>query len=286
MPRIQPPNNYYTSTQVKQILNISGAMIANYVEKGRIKHVVPAGRKHGFYLKEDVDKLASELQAFFDLEEETESTTFSPATIADLPDCIALNRELFKVEYGTDDATLIKKWTSWINKNPEIVHVLKRDNEVIGITTVLPIKMKSPRFDKALKGDISFLLGDVEIELDDLEEYKAGNHIRLYIAEIGIKQTLSKDLRRRYGAKLIYKFMDTIIGLGKRGVIIDHMTSVGTSRSGVKLLQHFGFREVEFSRKDTRLFMLDIKTSGAPLTIHYKEALKEHEMRNTNETHR
>jgi hypothetical protein len=79
----QPPKEYDTATQVKEILNISGAMIANYVEKGRIKHVVPPGRKHGFYLKADVDRLANELQAFFDSEEETEETTFTTATISE-----------------------------------------------------------------------------------------------------------------------------------------------------------------------------------------------------------
>ncbi|GHO71049.1 hypothetical protein KSC_099410 [Ktedonobacter sp. SOSP1-52] len=50
--------------EVKEKLNISGAMVLNYVKQGKIKHVVPPGRKHGYYLEKDVEKLASELQAF------------------------------------------------------------------------------------------------------------------------------------------------------------------------------------------------------------------------------
>jgi hypothetical protein len=273
MPRYQPPKNYYTATQVKKILNISGAMIANYVEKGKIKHVVPPGRTHGFYLKADVDKLANELQAFFDLEEETEATTFTHATVEDVPACIALNREIFPEIHGEDDAILIKKWAGWIEKNPEVVHILKRDKEVIGIITVLPIKPNSDKFEEALKGDISFLLGNVNISPEDIEEYNKGNHVQLYISEIGIKQSLNKDLRRRYGASLISQLSDIIVNLGERGVIIERMTSVGASKSGIKLLRFFGFTEVVFPRPDTRLFVLNTSESGAHMVREYREAL-------------
>src|SRR5436305_3294320 len=125
MPRYQPPKEYYTETQVKQILNISGAMIANYVEKGKIKHIVPPGRKHGFYLKNDVDKLANELNAFFNLDKEADSTTFTTARAEDLNECIKLNRELFTSDehqfvYSEDNTTLVEKWALWIKKNPEL----------------------------------------------------------------------------------------------------------------------------------------------------------------------
>lgn len=275
MPRMQPPKGYIQSKQVQKILNISPAMIREYVLKGKIKHLVPEGRIHGFYLESDVRKLANELDAFLNLEEETETVTFTHATIADLPACIALNRELFTASYSTDDLTLIKKWTSWLQKNPEIIYILKRDNEVIGIATTLPVKPNSAKFEEALKDDISFLLGDVNISADDIEEYKAGNHVLLYVAEIGTKPSLDKNLRRKYGAKLISGFMDTIVDLGKKGVIIENILSVGATRSGIRLLQHFGFSEVTFSRPDTRLFAINMKESGAPIIQAYREALQD-----------
>ncbi|GHO75589.1 hypothetical protein KSD_33600 [Ktedonobacter sp. SOSP1-85] len=72
MPRQQPPKGYLTSTQVKERLNVSGAMIANYVQQGKIKRIVSPGRKHGFYLERDVDKIVNELQTFFNnISEET-----------------------------------------------------------------------------------------------------------------------------------------------------------------------------------------------------------------------
>ncbi|MBV9688347.1 MAG: hypothetical protein JO202_01420 [Ktedonobacteraceae bacterium] len=276
MARMQTPKGYYTATQVKAILKISSGRIAEYVEQGKIKHIIPPGRTvHGFYLKKDVDKLAHELQAFFELEEETETTIFTAATIEDIPACIALNRELFTASTSTDTTTLAEKWTRWLKKNPEMIYVLKREEEVIGIATVLPIKTDSEKFQQALRGDISFLLGDVNIAAEDIEEYKAGNHIQLYIAEIGIKQSFHKDLKRKYGAKLISNFMEAILDLGRRGVIIENIMSVGATRSGTRLLQRFGFSEVIFPRADTRLFTLNMKESGAYPAQAYREALKE-----------
>jgi hypothetical protein len=276
MPRMKPPKGYYTLKEAEGKLNISGSMIRKHVEKGKIHYLLPEGRKHGFYLKSDVDKLANELEISFDLEEEVKTIKFTVATEADIPACIALNRELFTVSNSASDEALTEKWTKWMQKNPEIVHVLKRGKEVVGITTVLPTKPGSKNFDEALMGDISFLLGDVAVSTEDIEEYKAGNHIQLYVAEIGIKPSLARSLKSKYGARLISKFMEMIINLGKRGVILDNILAVGATRSGVKLLQYFGFSEVIFPRPDTRLFTINIKESGAPLIDAYREALAEY----------
>jgi hypothetical protein len=276
MPRYQPPKDYYTATQVKKILNISGAMIANYVEKGKIKHIVPPERKHGYYLKKDVDKLANELETFFNLEEDAESTNLTAATKAEIPVCVNLNRELFTATLNsTDNTTLYEKWAKWMDKNPEIVYVLKADQEIVGIAITLPVKPNSEKLNKALMADISMLQGDIDISAEDIEEYKEGNHIQLYISGIGIKPSLNKDLRRKYGARLISRFAHTITDLGKRGVIIETATAVGATRSGIKVLQHYGFNEVVFPRSDTRLFTLNMKESGAPIAQTYREALKE-----------
>jgi hypothetical protein len=42
------------------------------------------------------------------LEDETEATHFMIAAVDDLPACIALNRELFRVHDSENDATLYK----------------------------------------------------------------------------------------------------------------------------------------------------------------------------------
>jgi hypothetical protein len=86
---------------------------------------------------------------------------------------------------------------------------------------------------------------------------------------------LNKDLRHKYGAKLISRFMDGIVDLGKKGVIIEGITAVGATKSGIRLLQHFGLSQLVSPRPDTKLFALNIKESGSPLIMQYKQALQE-----------
>lgn len=280
MPRMKPPKGYYTLTEARKKLNLSSAMIRKHVEKGKIHYLLPEGREHGFYFKSDVDRLATELETFFNLEDEVEETTvFAHATAADIPGCVALNRELFTVKDHEDNKTISEKWTKWITKNPEVVSILKRGDEVIGIITMLPFKPDSEKFNDVIKGDTSILLGNVDISTEDIEEYVTGNHVQLYIAEIGIKQSLDRNLKRKCGARLIARFIETIVDLGRRGIVIERVTSVGATKSGVRLLQHFGFSEVIFSRPDTRFFVLDMEESGATVAREYRDAFKSHSSR-------
>src|SRR5215472_14944420 len=94
MPRIQTPKGYYTSTEAQKVLNLSGAMLRIHVQKGRIQYLLPEGRKHGFYLKKDVDRIANEINAFLDIEEK-EETKFLVANKDDLPEIVRISDLLF-----------------------------------------------------------------------------------------------------------------------------------------------------------------------------------------------
>src|SRR5690242_12084674 len=95
MPRTQPPEGYITATEAKKILNVSDSMIRVHAQKGRIKYYAPPGRKQGFYLKKDVEKLAADLNVFLDVGMEEEASHFSRASIEDLPEIIEITRQLF-----------------------------------------------------------------------------------------------------------------------------------------------------------------------------------------------
>lgn len=280
MPRMRPPKGFITLRETQNLLHLSSAMIRRYVDRGRIQYLLPPGRHHGFYRKSDVEKLAAELTAFLQLEEEEEPVIFRNARPADLPACIALNRQLFPdALHPADDRSLLEKWGQWLEKNPEIIHVLDRSGEIVGIVAALPFPASSPCLWAALRGDVSFIRGDVAIEASDLAEYTPGNLLDLYFMEIGVLPTLPPSLRHKYGAKLIARFASFIVELGRRGVQIHQIIAVGGSKAGVRLLQHFGFHEVLFEREDTRLFILSTEESGAPIIDSYRQALREWQRR-------
>src|SRR5579885_3636959 len=274
MPRMQPPKGYYTLTEATRILNISEAMVREHVKKGKIKYLVPEGRKQGFYRKKDVDKLAHELNAFLHFEDEEEfiPSTFTTASENDVHAVVDIIKATFATEENESSVTPSEKYINWLKKNAEIMYVLKRKDEVIGFATTLPLKPDSPKIQEILRAD---LLGEVDIATEDIEKYEPGKHIQLYIVGIGIKPDLDRELKRTYGSHLISGLISSIVELGKKGIILKEILAIGATRNGVKLLQAFGFSEIPSPKAGKRVFVLKIKESGAPISLQYQEALKE-----------
>ena len=199
MPRLEAPKGYYTATEVKKILNISDAMVRVHVQKNRIKYMVPPGRKQGFYLKKDVDKLARDLHIFLELDDDG-ITQFSRATKEDHKEIIQISIDLFGGGDPNSSVTSLEDRIKWTTKNPDIFYVLKKDSEVIGFIYLLPLKKGSDKLEMLLRSNF---VGEVPISLDDIEEFQPGKHIDLYVVAIGIKISVRYPKKRVYAAMLI-----------------------------------------------------------------------------------
>ena len=62
----QPEKNYYTAKEAQEILNMTYSALRNQVNIGNIHSFVPPGRRQAVYLKEDVDQLSREIEAFWE----------------------------------------------------------------------------------------------------------------------------------------------------------------------------------------------------------------------------
>jgi len=281
MPKIQPPKGYITATEVKNKLNISDAMIRYYVQKEQIKYIVPPGRKQGFYLEKDVNKLFNELNAFLNIEnEEEEEVIFGLPARDDLREILRIGITLFNPDSNVSPEPP-EWWIKVLEKNPEMSFVLKKQEQVLGYISTIPFKVGNEKAQQALKVDF---LRDVNITPDDIETFDTGKHIDLYIMAIGMNPHLDRLERKKQGANLISRFISKIVELGEKGVIIEKIFARGDTRSGIKLLQAFGFCETLPPGPGKRAFIIDIKDSGAPVSLQYKQALKESSVL-TNETH-
>lgn len=59
------PQGTYTLKQACEILGKRQSFVAQAVEKALLRRVIPPGRsRKGYYIKEDVDKLAAQLRDF------------------------------------------------------------------------------------------------------------------------------------------------------------------------------------------------------------------------------
>jgi hypothetical protein len=272
MPRVQPPEGYITATEAKYILNVSDSMVRVHAQKGRIRYVVPRGRKQGFYLKKDVEKLARDLNIFLNIDAEVEASQFSPASVEDLPEIMEISKQLFGSGDRDDRVTPLEDRKALLLKNPDVFYILKREEQVIGFTYILPFKPESDKIQKLLRASLA---GEVDITPDDIVEFKVGQHTQIYLVAIGMKPSIHISKRRIYASRLISNFMHVIIDLGRQGVVIETMTAMGYSKEGRRLLREFGFSEVPPLVPGKRVFTLKLKESGAPLILQYKQALAE-----------
>src|SRR5690242_7832869 len=77
-----PPQRYYTPQEVLKKLDITESALRNLVRTGQLHKVVPPGKKHGVFMKEEVDRYHARWLAFLSTEE-PESAEFVKATLDD-----------------------------------------------------------------------------------------------------------------------------------------------------------------------------------------------------------
>lgn len=264
MPRMRPPQGYYTLTEAAKILNLSNAMVRRYVEKGKIHYYQIQGREHGFYLKEDVDTLANELNAFMLMQSKT-SSTFERVTERDLKATVEITRVLFGLR-DAPEATLARR-LSWIRKAPDILYVLKSEGTVVGYFIWLPLKPEK------IMNILNGTEYSQEINPEEIETFEPGKPLHIYLMGIGVRPGVSHFEKRSYGARLIAGVMKTIIEMGRRGIVIDTFYARSDTPDGIRILTQ-GFTETQ-SETHARNFIIKVKESGIPFIQEYKRALNE-----------
>ena len=227
MAKIQPPRGYITATEVKKRLNISDAMIRYYVQKEKIKYLVPPGRKQGFYLERDVNNLANELNAFLNMEEE-EKATLELASEKDLIEMARIAKAVFS--FGDSNVITVPGWRhTLLEKNAEAQCVLRQGDKVIGFATLIPLKKNTDKIEKLFRSET---VSQAQITSNDIEVFRPGKRIHLYIGAIAVDPTMDKNKRKKHGATLVRELINKIIELGRRGVIIEDISALGASHSG------------------------------------------------------
>lgn len=120
-------NDLYTSSEAREILGVSTSTFKIYVDSGKIRKITPPGKKQGFYVKEDVDKLVKEREPFVHIEKSSRrgKTTKAPGLIktdvdwmkpSDLPAILKLDYTVYKEDIVGD----VGLYISWYKKNPKI----------------------------------------------------------------------------------------------------------------------------------------------------------------------
>jgi len=262
MPQMKVSNEFYTAAQVKERLGITQGMFYNYVRNGALKPVVPPGKRHGVYLRKEVEQLAREMQLFIDTKQKAPTIFTKVTTKEEVFETTKLSDAIFGGHIDVD------RQMEWLKRTPDIMYVVKSEDKVVGYAILLPLNLEKIR--KLLQEEEH----TVNIEAEEIQEFKPGTPLHLYGGAIGVIPGVSLAEKRAFGSRLMSGLIDVLIDMGKNGIIFETFTGRSTKPDGIRMLRNLGFTQIP-SITEKKNFTLDVQVSGAREVMLYKKALIE-----------
>jgi hypothetical protein len=257
---------YYTAQQAQQILGMTYSALRNQVNAGNLQSIVPPGKRQAVYLREEVDQLKKDMDAWLTSRQQTKAvpTEYARATMEDMPEAVALADEIF----GSHLTIPLERRIAWLKKNPDIDYLLKQEGQVVGYVSVVPLQ---PETIAELLSQRRFAK---DLTADDILPFTPDTPVDLYGMAIGVRPGVSLNQKRIWGAALILGIRSTLQSLGQRGIIIHHIQAHSSKPDGIRFMRHLGFTETVSILPGMHNFTIDVEQSGLPIIKEYKEALK------------
>lgn len=260
------PTGFYTAKEVMQKLGIGNSTLYHKVETGKIKKVIPPGKKEGYYLKSEIDKMVR-AQELFILQYATDSSLFEKASEEDIAGITDLCIELF----GKNGTASYETRLAQYRANRDIFYVTRQDDLIVGYFAAFPLKHEA--IEQIMSGmeEASFRTGVLSPE--NITQFRPGEANEVFLV-IGVRQGLKKS--RAYGATTITGGIEVLENFARRGVIIKRLYATSRTRDGIKLCRDMGFRQVTpvAEEDDLLRFELDLETTQNPLFRKYQRLAK------------
>src|SRR6267142_5948550 len=137
---IEEQRDLMTSQEAKQAFLRAGLSEATFhrrVNAGQIESVLPKGRQRGAMYPRDQVIAAinrtSKKHGGIKSASKVKPTTFSKATIEDMPEIAALLETFFS-------RVSVEKRAAWIERNPEVAYILRSEDKIIGCAFIMPLE--------------------------------------------------------------------------------------------------------------------------------------------------
>lgn len=164
-----------SSSEARQILQASTSTFKTLVDGGRIRKITPPGKKQGYYLREDVYKVAKEREPFTQVEKSTRRTRTKQAGLlktdvdwmkpSDLPAILKLDYIVYQENIVGD----IGLYVSWYKKNPKITLLaFERGNRENVLAYISLVPLPEHVILSILQEDRS----ELSISTDEVESYE------------------------------------------------------------------------------------------------------------------
>lgn len=256
------PSGFYTASDVMKKLGIPSSTLYEYARTGKIKKVVPPGRKEGYYPKAEIDKIVRAKEAFI-LQYASDTTLFEKAQEEDIKGITDLSIELF----GKHGTASYETRLAQFHANPEIFYVLKQGEIIVGYIGLFPLKHEAIETIMSGMEEDRFRTGT--LSPTNIVPFKPGEAKELF-SIIGAKQDVKKSTI--YGSRLISGAIEVLEHFARRGIIIESLYATSRTRDGIKLCKGLGFKQTIPNEEEDNLlrFKLDLLTTTNPLLKRYQ----------------
>lgn len=253
------PPGYYTAKEAQKKLGLNASTFGYYVRKKRINRYVPPLRIEGFYLRKEIDKLATEMALFLHSDDEvTETRIAQPEDAQGIVEVLTVR--------GWKTATAEQR-IAWYRVNPYIDYIALWNGKIGGYVHAVPYT------DDTLAAMMSGQKRSWHINPDDILPYEPGKSYDLYVG-IATRQDVENH-EQHFGFRLISGFMTFLEELAEKGIIIKRMHAVSAEPDGQKLCRRLGFVEQGVQEGDLfPRYILDFETSDSHFAKLYREAIQ------------
>jgi len=260
-------DEFYTAKEARDILGMTHSALLNQVAAGHLQRIIPPGKRQGVYSKREVDNLKKEMEAWFISRKvtNTQSPEFVKATIESMPEGVSIASAVFNNHLTIP----LEKRIAWLQKNPDIDYFVKQEGHIVGYLSLVPLELST--IDDLLHARRYAK----DLEASDIISYIPNKLVSIYGMAIGVKPGVSLTQKRDWGAVLINGARNVIVELGRRGIEITYIKAHSATPDGIRLMRHIGFTETVANIPGMRDFSINVKESGIPFIIEYREAFKQ-----------
>jgi hypothetical protein len=256
--------HYYCAGEARQQLGINVGAFYYLIDTGKIKKLIPPGKKQGFYSKHQIERLARERLKCMDDEEEP-GTTFIKATVDDIQEEYELAVLMLNGSAGYD----IPTYEAWLHKNPETNFIVRDQGRLVACMHVLPVKQETIR--RWMKGEIRAW----EISTEDVLPYTPGSSVECIILGMATTLDVDEQKRRQYGVRLIRGFLHFLHDLAVQNIRITRFYAMSATAEESAILRRAKFEERGQIGKRVA-FELNPFSSDTRMAKAYRAVLKRH----------
>ncbi len=267
--RSRAPKNFYTASQAIKKLGMPRATFFHFVKIGKIPRVVPQGYTEGYYPKSVIDKMALERE-LFTIQYSTDTSVFRKAEERDIQGIHDLSVSLFGANAPDYESRLAP-----YRRNPDIYYIIEQDGIMVGFLGIVPLK----------KEVIDRIIGETEkarselltatseiITPENISSFEPGEAENVFLITV-VRQGLSKS--KYYGMKLISGAYEVLRSFARNGVVVKRFYATSRTPDGIRLCRELGFEEIVIPDNPVHRFRLDLATTSSPFLREHQQIIRE-----------